>query len=94
MIFTQYLFPNGRRKENEIAMPPDIEQMALEVEKAGWRFEIEVFPDTQIVHMDCCNEDRTLSNRLCKNGPDVPKMVEELVREAYENRDKPEEVES
>lgn len=85
MRFTQFLFPNGRRHEESINMPPEIESKAAELERAGWSFEIECHPDTQVVYMDCCDPDEALANRLCRNGPDVPVKVEELVNEAHRN---------
>ena len=85
MLFTQFLFPNGRRKPAIIDMPPEIESKADELQRAGWNFEIECFPDTQMVHMDCCDIEEPLANRICRNGPDVPVKVAELVNEAHEN---------
>jgi len=92
MQFTQFKFPNGRHEEVSIDMPKDIEEKALELHKSGWRFEIECFPDTQTVNMDCCDAEEQLSMRLVPNGPKVPIAVEELVNEAHERwtkRDKP-----
>jgi hypothetical protein len=83
MIFTQFLFPNGRKKANVIDMPEEIEKLADELSKAGYNFEIEVFPDTQLVHMDCCDEEGPLATETCKNGPEVPVKVEKLVRRAH-----------
>lgn len=82
MRFVQYLFPDGRKREEVIEMPPEIERKAQALEAAGWQFEIECFPDTQMVHMDCSNEERVLANRVVRNGPQVPIKVEELVNEA------------
>jgi hypothetical protein len=82
--FTQFLFPNGRRAPVEIDMPPEVEAKAEELRKAGWSFETECFPDTQIVHADCCDDDDVLADEVCSNGPDVLVMVERLVRKAHE----------
>jgi hypothetical protein len=83
MRFIQFKFPNGRRVEEAIERSPEIEQQACDLWDAGWSFEIECNPDTQIVHMDCCDEDRVLANRVCRNGPQVPVKVDELVEEAH-----------
>lgn len=83
MRFTQFMFPRGRRADVEIEMPPEIETMARAVVDAGWNFEIECHPDTQLVYMDCCNSDEAIANRICRNGPTVPKKVAEMVREAH-----------
>ena len=84
MRFIQFVFPHGRQRREEIERSPEIEQMAQEIWDAGWSFEIECFPDTQVVHMDCCDADEALANRVCRNGPEVPIKVDELVREAHQ----------
>jgi hypothetical protein len=92
MKFTQFKFPNGHRVPERIDRPEEIEKMAHELWQSGWSFEIEINPDTQIVHMDCCDEDEALANRLCRNGPAVPDKVDELVRESHAvfvNRNRP-----
>lgn len=83
MKFTQFMFPDGRRNAESIDRPPEIERLADELMAAGWSFEIECHPDTQLVHMDCCDDDRAISNRICRNGPQVPVKVDELVTEAH-----------
>ncbi len=84
MNFTQFKFPHGRRVPENIKRSEAIEKLATELESAGWSFEVEINPDSQIVHMDCCDEDRALANRVCRNGPQVPVKVDELVTEAHQ----------
>jgi len=84
MRFTQFLFPNGRKKPNDIVMPEETERLAGELQGAGYSFEIEVFPDTQVVSMDCCDLEGQLASEACPNGPDVPVAVEKLVRRAHQ----------
>jgi hypothetical protein len=83
MKFTQFVFPHGRKKAVFIDMPHEIESMAERIVAAGFNFEIECFPDTQIVNMDCCNDDKQLACEVTQNGPDVPKAVERLVKSAF-----------
>lgn len=83
MKFTQFVFPNGRRRPEIIDMPEEIEKLAGELRDAGWSFEIECFPETQLVHMDCCDEFNCLSMQVCRNGPAVPVKVKQLVQEAH-----------
>lgn len=83
MNFVQFMFPDGRRKPNVIDMPEDIEALARELRDAGWSFEIECFPDTQLVHADCCDEDEPIADDSCPNGPEVPTMIVALVRRAH-----------
>jgi hypothetical protein len=85
MRFIQFLHPDARQIDNEIKRPDDIEKMAAELWSKGYRFEIECFPDTQVINMDCQNsEGDQVASRLCPNGPQVPVKVDELVREAHE----------
>jgi uncharacterized protein (DUF849 family) len=81
--FTQFLFPNGERKSVMTEVPADIERMAEEVVAAGFRFEIECHPETQLIHMDCCDDDEVLTAHVCLNGPEVPSHVRKLVTEAH-----------
>jgi hypothetical protein len=83
MEFTQFMFPDGRRKPNSIKMPEDVEALAHDLEGAGWRFEIECFPDSQVVHADCCDAEEPLASGVCPNGEQVPIMIEAMVREAH-----------
>jgi hypothetical protein len=84
MLFTQFLFPKGKRQTVVIDMPPEIETKAEELQQSGWSFEIECSPDTQMVHMDCGDGDEPIASRICQNGPDVPVKVAELVNTAHE----------
>lgn len=83
--FTQYKFPDGRRVPESIERPVIIEALAKELIEAGWQFEIEIFPDTKLVNMDCCNDDEQLACEQCTNGPAVPTCVDELVQDAHAN---------
>lgn len=83
MKFTQFVFPAGRQREEHINMAPDIEALAAELAAAGWRFEIECHPDTQMVNMDCCDDEEPIAVELVANGPGVPAAVEKLVRDAH-----------
>lgn len=84
MKFTQFLFPNRTRKEQTIdGLGVLTEQYASELVAAGWRFEIECHPDTQMVHGDCCNDEGQLALFLVPNGPDVPDAIEVMVSAAH-----------
>jgi flagellar motor protein MotB len=83
MYFTQFMFPNGERRDRDIDMDDATEKVAEELGQAGWRFEIECFPDTQLVHGDCCNEDGQLASFVVPNGPQVPVAIAEMVTAAW-----------
>lgn len=77
------MFPDGERRDRDIGMDPSTESMAEELRGAGWQFEIECFPDTQLVHGDCCNEDGQLASFAVQNGPAVPDAIVEMVAFAW-----------
>lgn len=83
MRFTQFRFPHGTPKDAEIAMPAPVEALAKELSDAGWSFECELFPDTQLFHADCCDEEDPIADVDCLNGPDVPETVAKLVDAAH-----------
>ena len=80
--FTQ--ISKGERFPTEIEMPPDIENMALELISKGCRFEMELLRNG-MVHMDCTmrGAEGPVALELCENGPPVLKAVERLVRESH-----------
>jgi len=80
--FTQFLRPDGRRREITIARDDTIEAKAAELCAYGWNFEIEELTDGTI-HMDCCSAEQQLANELCDNGPPVTAAVERLVHSAH-----------
>jgi hypothetical protein len=89
--FTHYYMPDGRRKEETIDRPKEIELMAHRIIKAGFCFEIELLMDYKTVSLECCNPktERVLSGALCHNGPTtgdqlgVPHSVDKIIREAF-----------
>ena len=85
MKFTQFLYPNGQRKEVSIDMPSETEVKADELVKAGFAFEIECLTVGNMIHADCCDLTGALSRSVFPNGPEVPKRVEALVSSAYDN---------
>jgi len=82
--FTQFMFPDGRPRSVEIEMPDEnVGVLAEELNAAGWSFEVECFPATQMVHADCCDDEGPLAQSLCDNGPDAPGAIEGLIRSAH-----------
>jgi len=81
--FTQFLRPDGRRKDVTIDMPADVEAQAHELIEAGYRFEIEELTTGEIF-MTCTTgkDDDPYFNDLCDNGPGVRASVADLVARA------------
>ena len=83
--FTQFMLPDGKRRQTVIDMPQEIEDKALKLIEAGYRFEIEVLTTGEI-SMECLNDEEggMLANELCENGPPVVEAVESLVNRSFE----------
>lgn len=88
--FTQYLMPNGRRAEESIDRPADVEEKARAVIDAGYFFEMELLSDYRTVSFTVADREAgvDLEIELVKNGPEVPAGVDRLVERAFANLDK------
>ena len=84
--FTQYMRPNGRKRETFISVSKKIGETAEQLIKKGYYFEIEELM-TGIISMTCefGYGDNTIiaAHELCTNGPDVVKAVDKLVLDAH-----------
>ncbi len=84
--FTQYILPNGRRRDETIDRPAEIEALADRIIQAGGRFECEMLTDLKTVSLTVVHkiggEEGDIAIVLCKNGPDIPDAVDRLVRQA------------
>ena len=81
VTFTQYLLPEGRRKEIQIVRSAEIEALAHSFIEAGGKYEAEILRTGEVsltAHMD--GEDMKIV--LCENGPKVPDAVDRLVHES------------
>ena len=86
--FTQYVRPNGRRRNEMFDAEPEIEALADRFIAAGGRYECEVLTDEITVSLTACmrvdGEDKDIAIQLCPNGPEVPAAVERLVHASVE----------
>lgn len=89
MTFTQYLRPDGRKKEVSIDCGPEIESKAEQVLDFGGEFEVEVLNtgavSLTIEYDDDEGERVSLAHEVCENGPTVPIAVVRLVETALAN---------
>lgn len=81
--FTQYLLPNGRRRDEAIERPAEIETIANRFIKSGGRYECEVLTTghvslTAVKEVD--GEDQDVEIVVCSNDATIPEKVDELVR--------------
>jgi hypothetical protein len=80
--FTQFLRPNGKRREVLIDRPDEIAAKAQAIMEAGFRFEIEELTNGY-VNMTVSDDNSDYARELCPNGPRVPRTVDALI-EAFD----------
>jgi len=81
--FTQYVLPHGRRRDEHINRPAEIEAIATRFTESGGRYECEVLTTghvslTAVKEVD--GEEQDIEIIVCDNGPGIPAKVDELVR--------------
>jgi hypothetical protein len=79
--FTQYLLPNGRKRDAEINRPAEVEEIAQRFIASGGRYECEVLR-TGHVSLTAVKNDDDVEIVVCANGPGVGEKVDELVRKS------------
>lgn len=79
--FTQYLLPDGRKKPAWIDRPQDIADKAAQIRNAGYRFEMEMLPDMQMISLTIIDDERDHAIEVVPNGPEVPKAVDRMIQE-------------
>lgn len=79
--FTQYLLPDGRRTILCIEKYGEIAQKAQEIINKGLRFEAEVLTTGEISLTITDDKEGDLAIEICRNGPQVPKAVDKLIKE-------------
>lgn len=82
--FTQYVLPHGRRREETIERPSEIEALARKFIEAGGRYECEVLTTGEVsftaVFCDEDGDEQDVEIEICANGPEVRDAVDALVR--------------
>lgn len=77
--FTQYLLPDGRKKEVTIDLEPEVEEKAQKIMASGLVFECEMLSDYATVSLTITSDERDEAIKICPNGPQVPDKVKELI---------------
>jgi hypothetical protein len=81
--FTQFFFPHGGRAPVWISRPVAVAMSARALQARGFKFEIE--NDGGRIWMTCIDHaTERCVDRYCDDGHDVPKMVDELIVEAFD----------
>jgi hypothetical protein len=82
VLFTQFLRPDRERRAVWIVQPPEVARLAQILRLDGYRFEIEELTTGEI-DADVSNDVHVLANFIGSNGPQIPGLVEDLIRRAY-----------
>ena len=76
--FTQFLRPDGRRKQEFIERPLVVYEAAQKIIAEGFHFECEVL-QTGHVNFTISDDVGDHDQKICMNGPDVLKTVDDLI---------------
>lgn len=80
--FTQFLFPNGNRKQVQMSVDKESFDKYKKLKKLGFSFEIE--NNKGSVWMSCINYDTDMVvNTIVPNGPEVPIAVRKVIEVAF-----------
>jgi hypothetical protein len=81
--FTQYLMPDGRKRDELVDRPSEIEALAQRFIAAGGKYECEVL-GTGHVSITACHpnfdDEGDIAIKVCSNGPAVLAAVDEVVK--------------
>jgi len=85
--FTQYLLPNGRKRDETIERSPEIEALAQKFIDSGGRYECEILTTghvslTAVKTIDEDEGPQDVEIIICANGPGIGEKVDELVRKS------------
>lgn len=90
--FTQFLRPDGRRKETGLEATPEVEAKARKLIEAGCVFEIEVLNNDMVSaevvrerkNPGLADEDpEVVAWAMCPNTAEVPPAIAKMVEEAF-----------
>lgn len=80
--FTQYLLPDGQRRDESIDRPEDIEALARQFIDAGGRYECEILTTGEVsltAVIDTGDGEEDAEIEICQNAPGVGAAVDRLV---------------
>lgn len=80
--FTQYVRPNGRKREVSIEVNDTLAPMVQAIIAKGLRFECEVL-STGVISLSISNGEEDITGVLVDNGPGVRLAVERMIQDGY-----------
>ena len=81
--FTQFLLPNGQKRQGNFERPKHIEDMADFCINKGARFTAEML-QTGHISLACEFEDEDITIELSFNGKEIMDSIDKLVTESFE----------
>ena len=85
--FTQFLMPNGRKRNIQVKRPEDIEDKARQITFAGYKFECEIL-QTGLVSLTIADPllEEDVEVEICHNGPEVNHALDKMISRFHEKR--------
>jgi len=83
ITFTQFIPPNGIKRDITISRPQEIENQANDLIKYGCSFEIEILSTGHVSMEIMLKNNWSLANELVPNGPEVLSAVDRLIKRAH-----------
>jgi len=80
--FTQYIRPNGHKKQIIINRPEEIEKLAKTLIAEGVHFDVEILTN-DMVSMTAEKDDKVLSIELSPREPQIEEKIDSLIKCAY-----------
>lgn len=78
--FTQFLLPNGRRREVTTEVSQEAWDKAQDIKEAGFNFEIEVLNTGQVsATISSVEAGVDLAHSITPNGPEVQEGIEKMI---------------
>ena len=82
--FTQYIRPNGRKRECVVSCPDTLRTNVQAIIDRGWRFEAEVLTTDEVSLTVFDPETETnMAIQVGPNGSNVKRMVRELIKAGF-----------
>lgn len=82
--FTQFLRPDGKKRQVEIVRPGEILAKAKALLDRGFHFSCEELQTGYAVfYCEHPDEEEPVATAMCPNGPKVPETVDKLIETAH-----------
>lgn len=80
--FTQFLLPDGEQRQEKIARPKEIYDLAMPCIYKGGRFTVEMLQNG-VISLACEYDDEDICMEISENGPDITEKVDKLVKDSH-----------